>query len=295
MTTRLGIPGRNVELYVRFVDSAGNPVNADDTPTVEIYDSAGTRRQAATNVGVSLVDDPGLYKCDYEIPLIGPDGYWSDTWAAKIGDETISTAFDFLVITAGTISEDDEPTFTAGDDVPWDYTKEEIHGINILLKMVKCMVKNDGVRKVPDGAGGYTDVTCSVFTNSELICFLVNSLSSFNQYPHFTQFKFSDPQIYTIFTNIIAQGAVLLAYAAQTLIERGREFSINDNGVTYQPPQVAEILNSQFSTQLADYKEKLKHIKTSLKPDPRGLGTFRVTSINPNFLRLRHLRERQIL
>ncbi|GAF93973.1 unnamed protein product, partial [marine sediment metagenome] len=89
--------------------------------------------------------------------------------------------------------------------------------------------------------------------------------------------------------------AVLLALAAQALIERGREFSITDSGVTYQPPAVSDMLNTQYSAQLADYKEKLKMIKCSMKPEPRGLGTFRVTAISPNFLRLRHLRERQIL
>jgi len=295
LATRLGIRGRNVELYVRFVDAAGNPVNADTTPQVEIYDSAGTRRQASTNVGVSLVDDPGLYKFDYEIPLTGPDGYWSDTWAAVIGNETVANTFEFETMSAGDVAADDEPDHSPGDDVPWDFTKEEIHGINILMKMVKSRVKNDGVRSVPDGEGGVIEMPCVVFTDDEIICFLYNSLSTFNEYPHFTQFIFADPQMYTTFSDMLVQGAVLLALAAQALIERGREFSIRDNGVTYQTPQKADILNTQYSAQLADYKEKLKMIKCSMKPDPRGLGTFRVTSINPNFLRLRHLRERQII
>jgi hypothetical protein len=161
--------------------------------------------------------------------------------------------------------------------------------------MLKCRVKNNGVRKVPDGQGGYVEIPCNVFTDAELICFLVNSLSSFNQYPHFTQFTFANSQIYTIFAEIIVQGAVLLALAAQSLVEKGREFTMVDNGISYQPPAVADMLNTQYSTQLGDYKEKLKMIKKSLPPVPKGLGTFRVTAISPAFLRLRHLRQRQIL
>lgn len=295
MANRLGIRGRVIELYVRFFDASGITANADTTPQVEIYDSAGIKKQMSTNIGVTLADDPGLYRFTYNVPLNAVDGYWSDIWTAKIGNETITSAFDFQVISAGTVLDDSEPVFEAGDDVPWDFSKEEVHGINILLKMLKCRVKNDGVRKVPDGEGGYVEIPCSVFTDTELICFLVNSLSSFNQYPHFTQFLFSNPQMYTIFAEIIVQGAVLLALAAQALIEKGREFSISDNGVTYQPPQVSDILNNQYSAQLADYKEKLKMIKLSMKPQILGLGTFRTTSINPSFLRLRHLRERQIL
>lgn len=296
MAYRVGIRGRTVELYVRFVDATGTPVNVDTTPQVEIYDSAGTLKQSATNIGVGLVKDEqgGLYRFVYKIPENSLDGYWEDRWLAKIGDEDVVSTFEFYVTSSGTVEKDDEPTFVPGDDVPWDFTQDEVHGINVLLKMVKCRVKNDGTRKVREG-NTYVDVPCAIFTDTELICFLVNSLSSFNQYPHFTQFKFSDVQIYELFAEIIVQGAVLLALAAQALIERGREFSITDNGVTYQPPAVSEMLNSQYSAQLADYKEKLKMIKSSLKPAPKGLGTFRVTAINPNFLRLRHLRERQIL
>jgi hypothetical protein len=295
LTTRIGIRGRSVELYVRFVDAAGNPVNADDTPKVEISDSAGTVRQSLTHVGTSLADDPGIYCFTYDIPKTAPDGYWVDRWVAKIGNETIERSFDFLVISAGDIEESDEPEHYPGDPHIWEFTEDEVYGINRLLRMLKCRIKNDGVRKVPNAEGGYTEVECSVFTDDELICFLTSALSGFNEYPHFTQFTFSDPQIYTLFAEIVVQGAVLLAFAAQALIEKGREFSITDNGVTYQPPQISEILNSQYSAQLADYKEKLKIIKASLKPQPLGLGTFRVTSINPNYLRLRHLRERQII
>jgi hypothetical protein len=295
LANRFGIHGRVVELYVRFVDASGEPTNADAIPKVEILDPTYTTVQANTNIGVTLVDDPGLYKFTYNIPLTGPDGYYIDRWTAKIGNVTVTNDFAFLVTSAGDIEEDLVPNFQPGDDIPWAFNKDEVYGINVLLKFLKARLKNDGVRKVPDGAGGYTESQCNVFSNAELICFLVNGLSGFNQYPHFTQFKFSDPQIYTLFADIVVQGGVLLALAAQALIERGREFSINDNGVTYQPPQISEILNSQYSAQLADYKEKLKMIKSSLKPAPISVGTFRVTSISPAYLRLRHLRQRQII
>lgn len=295
MANRLGIKGRTVDIYVRFVDAAGNPVNADETPQVKITDTNGVVRQSFSNLGISLVDDPGLYKLEYLIPLSGPDGYWNDVWKAEIGGEEIQSTFEFQVISAGSLSEGEEPTFAPGDEFEHVFTKEEVLCINKLLKILKKRLKNDGVRKVPDGEGGFIEEKCSVFSDSELICFLINSLSEFNSYPHFTNFTFSDPVICDLFLDIIIQGALLLALAAQALIEKGREFSITDNGVTYQPPAVSDILNNQYSAQLADYKEKLKIIKTNIKPTPKGLGTFRVTSISPAFLRLRHLRQRQIL
>lgn len=296
LANRFGIRGRTVDLYVRFTDEMGNPANTDETPTVTITDQNGVVRRAASNIGVSLVNDnqPGLYRLSYDIPEAMPDGYATDTWTADIGETSVTNSFEFNVLTDGEISQAEPPTFDPGDDVPWNFTKEEAHGINILLKMVKPRLKSDGTRKIRSG-NTTIDAECNIFTDAELITFLVNSLSEFNAYPHFTSYTFADEQISGIFADIIVQGAVLLALAAQTLIERGREFSITDAGVTYQPPAVSEILNSQFTTQLADYKEKLKAIKTNLKPAALGLGSWRITSISPNFLRLRHLRARQII
>ena len=294
MVDRIGIRGRSIIVYARFLDAAGDSCNTDDTPTVEILDSNGLVKQHATNVGVSLAHDPGWYSFTYDIPLAGVDGYYVDHWEAKIGDETVEASFAFLVMQAGVVEADIEPSYYP-EDVTFEFAECEAEGLGILMKFVKARLKNDGTRKVPDGAGGFTDEVCSIFTNDEIICFLISSLSGFNQYPHTTSFTFCDQAIQTIYSDIISQGAVLLALAAQALIERGREFTITDNGVLFTPPAVSEILNSQYAAQLGDYKEKLKMIKCSLKPHPLGVGTFRVTSIAPGYLRLRHLRERQII
>ena len=255
MASRLGIRGRTVDLYVRFVDAAGNPVNTDETPTVAITDSAGASIRTASNLGISLVDDPGLYLLTYSIPLATLDGYSNDTWAAIIGGETITTTFEFQVMEGGTATAVGEPNHTPGDTVEFNFSQEEIAGMNILLKVLKKRLKSSGQIKQPaaDGSGNYEIVDCPIFTDEELICFLVNGLSGFNQFPHFTAYTFADSQIQGLFMDVVIQGAVLLALAAQALIERGREFSITDNGVTYQPPAVSEMLATQYTAQLTDY------------------------------------------
>ena len=100
---RVGIRGRPIELYVRFVDTTGALINADDIPSVAIYDSNGALQQAGTRVGVGLANDPGVYVFNYEIPLDGVDGYSSDVWTAKIGDDTVTSAFSFWVTSAGDV------------------------------------------------------------------------------------------------------------------------------------------------------------------------------------------------
>ena len=297
MANRVGIIGRTVDLYVRFVDSVGNPVNTDDTPTVSIKDSAGTTHRAASRNGVSLAEDPGLYLLTYEIPdnFSGNDSYGEDTWVAEIGGEAVSNTFDFQVLDGGALTASAPQEYTPGDDYEFVFTKEETIGMNKLLKILKRRLKSNGVRKIPDGAGGFTESPCHVFSDDELICFLVNSLSTFNSEPHFTSYSFADPPITDIFLDIIIQGAVLLGLAAQALIEKGREFSITDSGLTYMPPAISEILNTQYNSQLADYKDKLKKIKNNLKPGPRAIGSWRPITSAPAFTRLRHLRARQII
>ena len=296
MANRSGIRGREVDLYVRFVDSEGAVVNTDDVPLVKITDSQSVVRRSFNNSGVVLTDDPGLYKLTYTIPINSPsDSYWIDTWNAKIGDEEIIADFAFYVSSSGTAEVGEPVDYQPGDEYVFTYTKEEVQSINYLLSLLRKRLKNNGKVKVPDGFGGFVDRDCAVFSNDELVAFLVSSLSEFNQFPHFTQFKFTDPQITGIFTDIILQGAQLLAYSAQAIIERGREFNFTDNGITFQMPAISEILNNQYTTQLADYKEKLKAIKYSLKPAPLGLGSFRVLSVSPAYLRLRHLRSRQLI
>jgi hypothetical protein len=291
----IGIKGRDIDLYVRFLDAAGNPSNTDDTPKVALYDSNSILRRASSTTGVSLYESPGIYKLSYVIPEAFSDGYSTHIWTAKIGGSDVVSEFYFQVISSGTAEEILQPDYQPGDTIGFTFTPEEVTGINVLLKLTRLRLKNDGTRKVPDGAGGFIDVVCSVFTNDELIGFLVNSLSEFNSMPHITTFTFADPAISGVFADPIIQGAVLYALSAQALIEKGREFTVTDNGVSFSPAAVSEILNSQFTTQYTIYREKLKQIKCTLKPHPIGLGTFRVTSVAPAFTRLRHLRERRII
>lgn len=296
MADRNGIPGHTIELYVQFRDAFGNPVDTDDTPKARVSDSTGRVWQVLSKSGVTGVSDAtGLYRLTYNIPLGFADGYAEDYWQAKIGNETVTASFSFLIRDDGSAEESEEPVYTPGDDFTFEYSKAETEGINRLMKILKKRLKSDGTRKVPDGSGGYIEGECNVFSNDELICFLINSLSSFNQIPHFTDFSFAHQLIYDTFADVIIQGAVILALAAQTLIEKGREFVITDQGVSYQPPAVSDILNTQYNTQLTNYTEKLKYIKANLKPSPKGLGTFRVTSVSPAFMRLRHLRQRQVI
>lgn len=182
-----------------------------------------------------------------------------------------------------------------GDPPRISYSEEEIIGINILLECLQKRLKNEIQVETIDAYGNIGYVDCSIFTNDELVWFLRCSLSEFNQTPHFTDFTFADPVIYERYGYIIVEGAAILAWAAQMVIEAGREFTITDNGITMNPPPLSSVLNNELSNFVSKHMDMLKYIKNSIKPRPVGFGGFRVLAISPNFLRLRHLRERRII
>src|SRR5690606_9272202 len=114
--------------------------------------------------------------------------------------------------------------------------------------------------------------------------------------PFFTNFTFGDPTIQTLFAHAIVEGAYIVALASQSLIEKGRDFTISDGGISYQPPQLGDFLQSHYNTWLTSYRERLRFIKNSIRPGPQSFGTYAIRgSSNPAFRRLRHLRARQIV
>ena len=94
----------------------------------------------------------------------------------------------------------------------------------------------------------------------------------------------------------VFDGATIMALSSQALVEKGRDFTISDGGISYQPPQLGDFLSSHYSQWLTAYRERLKFIKNSIRPGPRGFGTYtNVASGAPAFVRLRHLRQRRIV
>jgi hypothetical protein len=186
----------------------------------------------------------------------------------------------------------------------FDFSDEEIFGINVLLKLLKARLRSNGEKPVRDqfgafvldGYGNLVTEDCDVFDDEILVTLLCQALSEFNMVPFFTAYSFADPIIQTLFSAAVVEGAYVFALASQALIEKGRDFTISDGGVNYQPPQLGDFIQSHYSTWLTSYRERLKFIKNSIRPGPVAFGTHtNFTSNAPAFLRLRHLRARRII
>jgi len=292
--------GETVRLNVQYYGIDGQPSNADFTPSIEITDVNGNIIIAETTDGV-VRSETGLYYYDYYVASDSGSGMWQDTWSAQIQGVEITDSFNFLVVTPGS---EELGTVRIGDDVSFDFSEEELAGINILLKYLKARLRSDGKKPKRDEYGAFVRdengeivyVECNVFSDELLVCFLCQALSEFNMIPFFTTFSFADRIIFTTFSQIIVEAAMVFAMASQALVEKGRDFTISDGGVSYQPPALGDFLASQYNNFLSNYRERVKFIKNSIRPGPKGFGTYtNLASGSPAFARLRHLRARRII
>lgn len=291
-TCRQVIVGQTVVLEIDLRDATGQVADADSSPEVEIIDSQGNVARAMSTSYVSRIDT-GRYRTTYTVPANGPTGVWVDHWRATLNGFSTEARLSFIAL------ERDADIGIAGDKIgdPCRITLSdaEIRGVNCLLTCLKARLKNNLEVETLDAYGNTTFTNCFVFTDDELVYFLRCSLSEFNQTPHFTDFTFDMEVIYKRFGHIIVEGAFILATAAQMLIEAGREFTITDNGISMNPPPLSATLNNELGHFVQRHTEMLKYIKNSIKPHPTGFGGFRVLAISPNYLRLRHLRQRRII
>ena len=298
-TRSRAVVGQSVLLSIQYYGFDGQKADPDSSPRVVIRDTEGQLIADLTTPNV-VRDDVGLYSYTYRVPSSAPLGLWSDSWSAIVGGYSLTNTFQFLVAESAT-----EPgNIRLGDDVEFDFSDQEIIGINILLKFLKARLRNDGKKPIRDQFGAivydaYGQIqteACNVFSDDILVCFLCQALSEFNMVPFFTSYTFADELIYKLFAAALVEGAYVFAVASQALVEKGRDFTISDGGLSYQPPQLGDFLNTHYGTWLTSYRERLKFIKNSIRPGPRLFGTYsNMSSGSPAFQRLRHQRSRRII
>lgn len=284
-----------VSLTVQFKDGYGVPTDTDTFPTISIIQPDGSVLLSPTTLGVTKIGT-GKYSYLHTVGINGPYGVYMDVWVGYIGGIRLESDFSFVVSHTDLPAINTDGYAHLGDDPGFNYSQTAITNINKLLKSLRARLNSSGKSKATDSFGNTVYVTCDIFSIDMLVTFLSTALWDFNQVPHFTSYTFDDSTFVDQFGEILIEGATLYSLASKALIERGREFNITDNGINFQPPTVSDLLNTQYSTLLTSYNEKLKFIKNSIKPNPKGLGVFGMTSsINPAFARLRHLRARRII
>ena len=145
---------------------------------------------------------------------------------------------------------------------------EKTANILKLITMMKARLRSEGKKRahspwMPSDEVQYVDV--DIYTTEMLMTFLEMSLCDFNMIPYFTFYSFEDSKIINQFASLLVEGAVVYALGSQALIERGREFATTDNGITFIPPTISELLQTQYSQLYQSHYGKLKYIKLHIK------------------------------
>ena len=287
-------PTDRVNLTVQFKDATGTPVNTDSFPTISMIQPSGLVALSATSAGVTQVA-PGKYSYIFNAPINGPLGVWNDVWTGYINGFRVETTFSFVIMHTQVPAIRTDGYVGLGDDPGFHYSQCALININKLIKSLKARLNSAGKAKSADAFGNTIYVDCDIFSIDMLTTFIATALWDFNQVPYFTWFRFDEDEFVDRFGEILVEGATLYALASKALIERGREFQLTDNGLSFSPPTVSELMQTQYSTLLSHYWEKLKMIKASLRPHPKGLGIFSMNSgMNPAWAKLRHLRARRL-
>jgi hypothetical protein len=133
-----------------------------------------------------------------------------------------------------------------------------------------------------------TDDACQLFEDGQLYAYIDLALQDVNSHPMKTYYNLdTTPRDWM---NVIILGAYVFAMNAQSLTEKARNFTISDQGVTYNPPDIPAHMTSLAQFQETKYQAEKERIKANEKPGVLGLGNSRVLCPNPSYLKMRHLR-----
>jgi hypothetical protein len=286
-------PSDVITLRAQFRGPDGQPADQDIFPEITIQEPSGSVIMDFTSLGIYRVG-VGLYGFDYKVEVNSSYGVWTDVWRGTLNGAQSYATMNFVVMNSQVPKASTDGYLSLGDDVPFDYSQNALMNVNKLIKTVKARLNSSGKALIKDKNGNMILQDCDIYTIDQLATFVASSLTAFNEIPTFTNFSFEDTEIINQFHEVIAQHAVIYALASKQMIEKGREFAVTDNGISFQNPGVSEVLGSQFGTELANWFEKVKLIKANCKPSPLGLGSHTLTAASTQMMKMRHLRQRRV-
>lgn len=282
-----------IQLRAIFRDPvSGSPVDLDSFPQISIQQPSGTVLFDFTTAGVYRVST-GVYGFDFTVDEYPELGVWEDHWRGTVGSFNPYVQYNFIISNTQMSSMNFDGYVSLGDEPGFNYSQNAIKNINRLIWKLKARLNSSGKAVIKDEYGNDKLVDCDIYTVPQLVTFLITALDAFNMIPHFTYYTFEDTEFFNIYGTNVVQGALVWALSSKALIEKGREFQITDNGTSFQPPGVSDVLGTQYSTEYTQWVEQLKLIKQNMKPMGLGLGIMTPYQCSPQIMRTRHQRQRR--
>ena len=108
-------------------------------------------------------------------------------------------------------------------------------------------------------------VELNVFTDEQLYEYLEYGLTAFNSVPNFTFITFNDGIAIANVGIYIVRYAANVTLLSRGLIEKGRQIDLEDQGMTYTSPDIAEFMLKQAELELSGWFEEVKCVKADVK------------------------------
>lgn len=284
--------GDIIQLRAIFIGPDGYAVDLDAFPQISIQQPSGNVLFPFTSSGVYRVTT-GTYGYDFSVTTNMNYGVWTDNWRGTYQSVSMYQTLNFVINFSQLPAMNSDGYYHLGDIPGFNFSQTAICNINKLIFLLRARLNSAGKHETKDEYGNVILEDCDIYTVSQLTAFLITGLTEFNGIPHFTNFTFEDNYFIDMWGTVLVQRAALDALASKALIERGREFDVSDNGVSFKPPGVSDLLSSQWNTELTNWWDKVKLIKQNLKMPGLGIGSYRTLGVSPQVMRMRHRRAGQ--
>lgn len=134
-----------------------------------------------------------------------------------------------------------------------------------------------------------TDEACQIFDDAQLFAYIDLAMQDLNSHPTKTFYNLDN--VPRDWINVIVLGAYVFALQAQSITEKARNFTVGDQGINYNPPDLPGHMMSIAQQIETKYQAEKERIKANERPALLGIGSTRVLTPNPAFARYRHLRQ----
>lgn len=131
-----------------------------------------------------------------------------------------------------------------------------------LIEMVKFRTAASGKVSVKDEFGNETKKDACIFSDDQIKLALELSLRAFNMIPCVTYFKWDDVENIDMISDLLVTYSAYILFSRSAILERGREFHVQDNGVGFSPPPVSDMALAlakesyeSWYSQVSDLKE----------------------------------------
>ena len=152
-----------------------------------------------------------------------------------------------------------------GDKIETEYGQDEINNINKLIKILKLKRQSERKQKAKDSCGNVIYIDCDIFSINDLVTALDSSLKRFQGLiPEIEESTFLNGDFCMFFTYPLVLGAMLELLPGKALIEKGTEFTVQDNGISHNLLSLSDLVLKLIEIESYNYREEIKLIRANL-------------------------------